>query len=331
MERGYFSEEPSLHTQKNTRSGDAHYMLDVSFQDSFVNSLPARPYCTDVLCEGIKIRSREQALRCRHIQLNKPVTAEWIALDVDFPGAFYAAEDANLPHPNIICENPKNGHAHLLYRLASPVHLASYSRLKPLRWLAAIQRGLTKRVGGDPAYSGLMIKNPLSEWWRTTYLTPTPYSLAELDDWLFYPDKKYIPRVEMGIGFGRNCMLFDTLRKVAYSQYRRFPDERDRLFALKEKAAELNGHFRCPLGQREVRGIVRSIHRWVERNFSEEAFSELQRKRVNLRWSKVETLAQTKPWEELGVCRRTWERRRKPGLLVPYHIGMSAVSLLISD
>jgi hypothetical protein len=40
----------------------------------FPSLIPARPYCADVLGDGLKIREKKLALERRHIQLNGPAT-----------------------------------------------------------------------------------------------------------------------------------------------------------------------------------------------------------------------------------------------------------------
>ena len=123
--------------------------------------LPDRPYCTDEPSHGLAIRARRLALRCAFVQLNTPHTYRWLAFDVDRPDAAFAAEEANLAAPNVAGINVVNRHAHLLYALADPVHATAAARRAPLAYLARIERGMGRRLGADPGYTGLIAKNPV--------------------------------------------------------------------------------------------------------------------------------------------------------------------------
>jgi Replicase family len=105
-------------------------------RERFPLMLPPRPYCSnDPRNEGVRIRHRDIALRHRHIQLNGPNVVRFLSFDVDRNDAFFAAEDGNLPPPNFVAVNmqpgPREGHAHLGYLLADPVHKFAMSRRGP--------------------------------------------------------------------------------------------------------------------------------------------------------------------------------------------------------
>src|SRR5262245_35758080 len=192
----------------------------------FRDLLPDRPYCTNDPRTGLLIRSRRLALRYSHLQLNHPATYRWLPIDIDHPEAAFAWEEANVLAPNIIAANPDNGHAHLIYALAHPVHALSGSRDSPLRYLADVARGLSRRLGADPSYSGLIAKNPLSPRWRTRWLAPFPYRLEDLNRDLTAADKRRLTPAEECLGLGRNCVLFDRLREIAYREVLRFKGDR---------------------------------------------------------------------------------------------------------
>ena len=131
----------------------------------------SRPtYCSNDLAFGLHIRPRSQALRSSYIQLNAPSDFCFLPFDIDRAQAAFAWDEANLPAPNIIVANPGNGHAHLIYMLADPVHALAQSRSKPLRYLADIERGMIRRMEADPRYSGLIAKNDSASRWRTRWL-----------------------------------------------------------------------------------------------------------------------------------------------------------------
>jgi hypothetical protein len=76
-------------------------------------------------------------------------------------------------------------------------------------------------------------------------------------------------------------------------------------------ATVINSQFRVPLNRLEVSSIAQSVARWVWQRFTVAKFSAIQSARVKKRWSKVETLESKKPWEQQGISRRTWFKRRK--------------------
>jgi len=144
--------------------------------------------------------------------------------------------------------------------------------------------------------------------------------LAELDDWLFKADKKPDPTPSTTLGLGRNCTIFDQLRQVAYREVRSFkrqhlsPDQF--LNQLLQLALTLNSQFLMPLSYAEIRGISKSVAKWTWKHFSEERFCARQRAVISIRWKGHISAEETKPWEEDGVSRATWFRR-KSGLIVP--------------
>ena len=150
--------------------------------EAFPGMIPARPYCADDYESGVIVRSRKSALKRQHIQFNGPSVICWMNYDVDRDDAYRAAEDANVPAPNIISIKPENGHGLLSYAMAVPVTRFDASRRGPIEWLADIQRGMTRQLGADKSFkNGVVLKNPLHCDWRTSWPTPTPYSLEDLD------------------------------------------------------------------------------------------------------------------------------------------------------
>jgi len=287
-------------------------------EEIFFRSLPAKPYCADQLNYGLKIKERHEAIRHKHVQFNHPAKYRWITFDIDRPGAYFAAEEANLPEPTVISINPLNGHAHLSYLLEVPVHNHANSPDAPLWYLAAIQRGFTRRLRADRRYSGLIAKNPLHQHWRTDWQALRPYPLDELADSLDKDDMAPFPQAEMEIGVGRNCSIFDSLRKFAYRLYT--AAAKDGVLAFRKtlalEADQLNEQFTAPLSPAEIRGIVKSVAKWVWRKFSLEKFSEIQRRRGK-RGAAKSWAGHTKcePWNDLGISRRTYYRRKAAGTL----------------
>lgn len=285
-----------------------------SLRQAFPSLIPLRPYCGNDLEQGIWIWPRQRALVCLHVQFNHPTVARWLVVDIDRPGAYFADEDALLPAFNVVMVNPVNGHAHAAYVLDAPVGWHDAALPKPLKLLAAVERGLTRRLGGDRGYAGLLAKNPLHLHWRVEWRRDAPYSLDELAGSLTEEDMRP-DRERASFGFGRNCAIFDQLRTLAYREVLAFKRSgrsaeawRSRLFSI---ALTMNGQFVEPLSDLEVRGIAKSVAKWTWKHFTEEGFAVIQSKRAQIRWRGHEAESTTKPWLKAGISRRTHYRRKK--------------------
>jgi hypothetical protein len=248
----------------------------------FPRLIPTRPYCADCLSDGLQIKSKGRALSHRHIQLNWYGDLRWLAFDVDRRGAYLAADDAYLPPPNVTAVNPENRHAHLLYLLESSIPKFDCERRRPYEFAAAVQRGITRRLGADPGYVNLISKNPLHWSWDVTWHRSEPYTLGELDGWLWRSDKWKDCKAE-STGEGRNVDTFNELREIAYklvTTYKRNGGSRQeyerRLYDI---ASDLNVANTPPMSRGEVRQIAKS--RWTWRTFSIERFSAIQARRAS--------------------------------------------------
>jgi hypothetical protein len=184
----------------------------------------------------------------------------------------------------------------------------------------------------DPAYCGLVVKNPLHVMGRTNWRRTKPYSLGDLNDFLFERDKKFWDREATQDVLGRNCTIFNNLRKLAWTKFRKVGDCPEFYDYVVNAALQLNLQFLTPLGTKEVMNIVKSVSRWVAQNYDPEVFSRIQSGRAKRRWAKhhlkramsdmVESatlkkalIKDTRPWEHLGISRRTWYRKKKAGTL----------------
>ena len=290
------------------------------WEEDFARTLPYRPRCADDFELGVYPVRREIALGYRYLQYNTPSRACWLISDIDHAGAADAWRAGQLPMPSLIMENLENEHAHMAWRLASPVS-CSHPLSKPLRFLSAIERGYTRRLDADMAFSmNGLIKNAVHSAWHVTRLFDGSYSLNELARPLGRNETKLWTPSERIAGLGRNVSLFDDLRmKFAYHEVLRFQAEGD--FGgysdhLQEVADGLNRsqNFAGPLSFAEVRGIVKSVAKWTWARFSPEAFSERQRQHgirgMAKRWAGHTSLDESRPWEAEGISRRTWFSRR---------------------
>ena len=296
--------------------------------------LPRRPYCTDDLAKGLRIRSLSTALKFPYIQCNPPNLRFWLPFDLDKPGGMTCWEDADLPPPNVGIGNPANGHAHLLWGVSAPVATSEAARLAPMRYLAAIEGAMLAAMlpyGADPGFSGLIVKNPVHEQWRTHWGPRHLYDLGELAEYVdlkkFKPKRALQKQLER-TGIRRNVTIFNELGpegKWAYNAVRRY---RGSPFAEWEnavlmRALELNAVFTPPMLLNEVRAITRSVAKWVWKQ-DKAQMAEFSRKqayrgkrsgevraaasedrRASARLMRAQGMTQVQIADELGVTDRT--------------------------
>ena len=250
----------------------------------FADRLPRRPYCTEDLQYGVRIRPLKAALKLPYLQINPPHLRMWMLFDVDREGAALAWEDANLPAPAWAAVNRENGHAHLAYGLSAPVLVAENARRQPIRFLQGIEGAYREALQADLGYSGLITKNPKHPLWRVLY---GPQKLWELGELAEYGNvEKYIPRHAKKpeeIGLGRNCITFEFLRQWAYRNIRAARARGNFVMwqaDCNNRGLIRNADFAYPLGGREVWHIAKSVALWTWRKFdlevSDRRFRDLQ-------------------------------------------------------
>lgn len=249
--------------------------------DIFEQRLPPRPLCADSFADGLMRASKQVAMTKRHIQINSPIFTGFLAFDVDREMAAISWVSPNLPPPSFVVQNEKNGHCHLIYMLEAPVCTSDAARLAPIKLLAAIQYAFTKALGADFSYTNVTAKTPFHKSWRT--LLPANdeglYDLNYLAEFVELPSK--LPKRREAVGLGRNCSLFADLSKWSYKAVRaHWRPDGEKLWreAVLNRAIELN-EFNPPLPLVEVRGIAKSVSRWVWRKFTPAKFREVQAKR----------------------------------------------------
>ena len=246
--------------------------------DYFARTLPARPRCANDPATDNRIRSRAKALAYRLVEPNTAGSLRWLAFDVDRPTAALDWEDCHVPAPTIVCQNPANGHAHLLYALQAPVARTSAARLKPLHYAEMVEHSLRTALQADRGYSAALVKNPVCGHWRVASWADA-YTLDDLADNLTLVPRTLRPANDDIAGLGRNCETFERLRRHAYSAVRRFwaPGGEERFLAhLLTVTADLQADYTMPLPLAEQKAIARSVARWVWRNFDPETFRRIQ-------------------------------------------------------
>jgi len=248
----------------------------------FRDHIPAKPYCTDDLSAGLRIRPLQAAIGKAYIQHNGPGMVWTMAFDVDRPIVDPNTwspvwETANLPPPNVAVQTPESGRGHLFYYLAAGVCTTSAARLKPMEYLAAIERAYTVSFGADRGYAKLVTKNPFSDRWQVWEIHSNPYTLDELAAWVDLTHSSQI-KTEEAYGTGRNVTLFHETRFWAYSAIRNYwaPNGLPRWQeAVLGRLEALNAQFPAPLPFSEVRAIAKSISRWTWQRTTPQGLQEL--------------------------------------------------------
>lgn len=269
----------------------------------FESRLPKRPYCTDDLETGLLIRDPKRACRARYIQANSPWLRCWLLFDVDHetsggrppalqllghqndPSGALAWEDAGLPEPSWTTVSPETGNAHLSYGLDAPVLMGQHDRAHPMRYLAAVEEAMAKKLRSDDGYSGLITKNPKHSHWRVLWGRRL-YTLGELEEWLELPKfvkKKSDPE---RYGVGRNVSTFDHVRYQAYPAVRSWKLAGQGAYVYWQQwLYQVALHYthnehKTPLDSRECHWIAKSVAHWVWTRFDVDAsdarFSALQ-------------------------------------------------------
>ena len=237
--------------------------------DQFINTIPKRPYASDNLNYGVKICSKDAALLKVYLQPNHPYYLHNIVFDLDYEASLVEIlySKTGIPLPNLIIENKENGRSHAIYQLKTPVFKTDASRQKPIIYLNAIHRTLQHVLDADANYTGLICKNPLNDRWRTNTLRHTPYSLDELANKLEIDWKQISKPIKQdeAVGLGRNCYIFHKARHWSYVAIRkhRGATYSTWLQSVLEHCLKLNEGITEPLGYNEVKGISKSIARWV--------------------------------------------------------------------
>jgi len=301
--------------------------------DLFNDRLPHKPYFSDDLHFGVRIAGKERAILAKYIQFNQPHAMFWLGFDVDRIGAAIDWSDRNAPAPTLTITNPENGHAHLLYALKTSIRTAPDGKMKPLKYAAAVENALRKKLDADVGYSGLICKNPNHEHWKIAVWQTELYTLDWLADSLDLNaanDKEIVA----DYGLGRNCALFDKTRKWAYRAIRQGWPEYDRwLQSCYERAYAYNLKFSVPLDENEVGCVAKSIAKWTHANISESSFRDFvtrthEKDIQSVRGKKGGLISrgggrnksklsdnQLKPWVGLSISRRKFYYLKKKGLL----------------
>ncbi len=297
--------------------------------DQFQDRLPRKPYCTNDLDFGLIIRPKEVSLKYKYIQPNSPYYLHYLIFDLDYDASLAEIlyDLVGIPLPNLLVANPENGRSHILFQLKVPIYTTDASRQKPILYANAIQQKLLELFKADPAYVGLVAKNPFSDSWKTYCLRDKPYSLNELAKnlELSWKDANKEIKQDDAIGLGRNCFVFHTARHWAYKEVRQYRGSTYTawLDCVVKHCSGLNQGLNQPMTHGEVKGIAKSIARycWKKDAYCYQEFIDRQSRKGTVggkkskRGCKDDSERSMKPWEELGIGQATYYRRKKKGLL----------------
>jgi hypothetical protein len=265
----------TLSQQGLSRREIARILFQEPYLAAFRERLPRYPYATDDPRQGMRPRRKERALEHVYIQVGRyPHAIFRIVLDLDEP-TWWDAMD-RIP-PSLIVPNPRAPwKAHIVYELEPPIWLSSpkahESPGNPFALVREVDALLRAYFGADPAYNGLLGRNPLAHPHLIGggKLWDLPSLLEELRE--LTPRRRALAYLDTAT-YGRNCTLFDHVRAFAYgvvAMYRGKPNGFE-LFrqAVAYEAHRLNrelfrDHPQGPLPRREVEAtIVKSVSKWT--------------------------------------------------------------------
>jgi uncharacterized membrane protein len=178
--------------------------------------------------------------------------------------------------PTLTIPNPREPwKAHIVYELEPPIWLASpkahEGQANPFALVREVDALLRAYFGADPAYNGLLGRNPLAHAYLIGggKLWDLPSLLEELRE--LTPRRRALAYLDTAT-YGRNCTLFDHVRAFAYgvvAMYRGKPNGFE-LFrqAVAHEAHRLNrelfrDHPQGPLPPNEVGWVVKSVAKWT--------------------------------------------------------------------
>ncbi|EOR11004.1 MULTISPECIES: replication initiation protein [Acinetobacter] len=285
----------------------------------FFTNLAHKPYCADDLLYGLKIRPKKTAINMQYIQGNQPCMFHYFFFDIDRSDAVMAWHEENLPMPYWTAQTQKNGHAHLCYKLEIPLCTSEFGSQKAIAYASKVQAGLANKLGADVGYSHLITKNPFHKDWRVTFWTEQAYTLDYLADFVELPKK--LSKEQEVLGLGRNCIMFDTVRKWAYKAIRAHRGSTFDVWLgeVLKQCKNVNNAFLEPLLYSEVKATAKSIARycWKKDGYHYQEFIDRQSKKgaiggkISKRKPVPTSEATTKPWLALGISQSTYYRRKK--------------------
>ncbi|MCP2380895.1 hypothetical protein PH30N_07851 [Cutibacterium modestum 30N] len=94
--------------------------------------MPDHPWASSDLTTGLRRTTRTSAMRRVYLEANRVVASNLLVVDGHQPDTLIRAVwDRKHWLPNLVVENPANGHAHAIWALREPVTRTEYARKNP--------------------------------------------------------------------------------------------------------------------------------------------------------------------------------------------------------
>lgn len=256
--------------------------------------LPRKPLCGEAKDGPKRHRKRIDALEYPYIEVNPLCMQSLVIIDVDSSDVQDLPLTVGLPRESwAVRTRNEIGTGHIGYALTNPVTLTDAARRRPINLLARIETGLRDVLGGDIAYSGRFMKNPVNPgpaqdtlWLDDPELDPFPtYGLKDLAAAL--AALKALPAwndptPRKNSGVGRNVDIFNRTRTWGYRAVRSYWDEPATVWdeVVLARATilnlELEREAREPLPEREIFHLSRSISKWIWEKTTRDSFRRIQ-------------------------------------------------------
>lgn len=221
------------------------------------------------------------------------------------------------PIPTLTTLNTLSEHQQAAYFLLNPISYGGHSRRAPQQFLEDVLAGLVYAHDADRNYTGLLARGPLHPDHITRVMSGRIYTLAELAQDL-PPLKKVVTTqqelrklAELVEIESRNCETFEMLRHVGYRIGREGHLGEVLRRRLQDQADQVNrtawaDHPSGPLSASELRGIVESIVRYINRHHDPNKASRSPRASIHSRdrggaLSEAEQLANRRAGQAQGA------------------------------
>jgi hypothetical protein len=235
--------------------------------------LSKKIYCSNVNPheKNHKVRLERKAkavLQNSHIAINNQFIKRFIVIDMDI-----AVDIHSLPiTPTWAVQNSGDKKAHLIYELEYPI---STKNKKALNYYYAVKTALTNFLGGDLAYTDVIVKSPFSIQFDR-YYNPVKYTLSTLMDAIQEGGGSVVPERRFGrnswrakensidlskvVEGNRNASIFNIVRRYAYGLDHKDSDLFNKILNY---AREINSQIAKPLPDSEIRATAKSIYKYV--------------------------------------------------------------------
>lgn len=181
------------------------------------------------------------------------------------------------PLPTATVLNMLSDHQQDPYLFRDPVTYGGGSHRAPQQYLEDVRAALNRAHNADTAYTGLLARGPCHPQHVTRIMSGRVYTLSELAQELpplrsaTTTRRELLQVAQVAENESRNCTAFELLRHIGYQLAREGHLGSQLQQQLQHQADRLNriawaDHPSGPLNPSELRGIVRSIVRYIDRH-----------------------------------------------------------------